>query len=194
MATHSSVLAWRIPWTEKPGGLQSMGSHRVRHDWSALAAAAAAFYKKNHDKPNSVLKSRVITLLTKDCIVEAMVFPIVMFWCESWTIKKAEHQWTDAFKLWCWRRLLRVPGTARISNQSVLEEINLEYSLEGLRLSPSNTLLRYWDWASNTLATWCKELTHWKSPWFWERSKVGVEGDNSGQDGWMALLTPWTWA
>ena len=118
MATHSSVLAWRIPWTEKPGGLQSMGSHRVRHDWSALAAAAAAFYKKNHDKPNSVLKSRVITLLTKDCIVEAMVFPIVMFWCESWTIKKAEHQWTDAFKLWCWRRLLRVPGTARISNQS----------------------------------------------------------------------------
>ena len=114
MATHSSVLAWRIPWTEKPGGLQSMGSHRVRHDWSALAAAAAAFYKKNHDKPNSVLKSRVITLLTKDCIVEAMVFPIVMFWCESWTIKKAEHQWTDAFKLWCWRRLLRVPGTARI--------------------------------------------------------------------------------
>ena len=173
-----------------------MGSHRVRHDWSdlAAAAAAAALYKKNHDKPNSVLKSRVITLLTKDCIVEAMVFPIVMFWCESWTIKKAEHQWTDAFKLWCWRRLLRVPGTARISNQSVLEEINLEYSLEGLRLSPSNTLLRYWDWASNTLATWCKELTHWKSPWFWERSKVGVEGDNSGQDGWMASLTPWTWA
>ena len=79
MATHSSVLAWRIPWTEKPGRLQSMGSHRVGHNRSDLAAAAAALYKKSHDKPNSVLKSRVITLLTKDCIVEATVFPIVMF-------------------------------------------------------------------------------------------------------------------
>ena len=83
---------------------------------------------------DSVLKSRDITLVTKVCIVRAMVFPVVMYRCESWTIKKAEHQRTDAFELWCWRRLFRVPWTARRSNQSILKEINLEYSLEGLML------------------------------------------------------------
>ena len=77
---------------------------------------------------DSVLKSRDNTLPTKVHIVQAMVFPVVMYGCESWTIKKAEHQRTDAFKLWCWRRLLRVPWTARRSNQSVLKEINPEYS------------------------------------------------------------------
>ena len=83
---------------------------------------------------DSVLKSRDITLMTKVCIVKAMIFPVVMYRCESWTIKKAEHQRTDAFELWCWRRLFRVPWTARRSNQSILKEINLEYSLEGLML------------------------------------------------------------
>ena len=79
-----------------------------------------------------VLKSRDITLPTKVCIVKAMVFPAVMYGCESWTIKKAEYQRTDAFELQCWRRLLRVPWTARRSNQSILKEISPEYSLEGL--------------------------------------------------------------
>ena len=83
---------------------------------------------------DSILKSRDITLLTKVCIVKAVVFPVVMYSCESWTIKKAEHQKIDAFKLWCWRRLLKIPWTARRSNQSVLKEINPEYSLEGLIL------------------------------------------------------------
>ena len=82
----------------------------------------------------SVLKSRDITLPTKVCIVKAMVFPVVIYGCESWTIKKAECPKFDAFQLWCWRRLLRVPGTARRSNQSTLKKINPEYSLEGLRL------------------------------------------------------------
>ena len=82
---------------------------------------------------NSVLKSRDITLLTKVCIVKALVFPAVIYRYESWTIKKAEHRRTDAFELWCWRRLLRIPWTAR-SNQSILKEINPEYSLEGLML------------------------------------------------------------
>ena len=82
---------------------------------------------------DSILKSRDITLSTKVHIIKAMVFPEVMYVCESWTIKKAEHQRIDAFKLWHWRRLLRVPWTAR-SNQSILKEINIEYSLEGLRL------------------------------------------------------------
>ena len=83
---------------------------------------------------DSILKSRDITLLTKVCLVKAMVFQVVMYGCESWTIKKAEHQRTDAFELWCWRRLLRVPWTARRSNQSILEKISPEYSLEGLML------------------------------------------------------------
>ena len=83
---------------------------------------------------DSILKSRGITLPTKVCLVKAMVFPVVLYGCENWTIKKAEHWRTDAFKLWCWRRLLRVPWTARRSNQSILKEINPEYSLEGLML------------------------------------------------------------
>ena len=78
---------------------------------------------------DAVLKSRDITLLTKVCIVKAMVFPVVTYRCENWTIKKSEHQRIDAFKLWCWRRLLRVPWTARRLNQSILKEINPEYSL-----------------------------------------------------------------
>ena len=85
-------------------------------------------------KLDNVLKSREITLLTKVHIVKAMVFPVVMYGCESWTVKKAEHQRIDAFKLWCWGRLLRVPWIARRSNQSILREINPEYSLERLML------------------------------------------------------------
>ena len=83
---------------------------------------------------DSILKSRDITLSTKVHLVKAMVFPVVMYGCESWTIKKAEHERIDAFELWCWRRLLRVPWTARRSNQSIRKEISPEYSLEGLML------------------------------------------------------------
>ena len=86
------------------------------------------------ENQDSVLKNRDITLPTKVYTVKAMVFPVVMYGCESWTIKKAEHRRIDDFELWCWRRLLRVPWTARRSNQSVLKEINSEYSLEGLML------------------------------------------------------------
>ena len=84
---------------------------------------------------NSILKSRDITLPTKVRLVKAIVFPVVMYRCESWTIKKAEHQGIDTFELWCWKRLLRVPWTARRSNQSILKEISPEYSLEGLMVS-----------------------------------------------------------
>ena len=83
---------------------------------------------------DSIFKSRDITLPTKVCLVKAMVFPVVMYGCESWTVKKAEHVRIDAFEMWCWRRLLRVPWTARRSNQSILKEISPEYSLEGLML------------------------------------------------------------
>ena len=115
---------------------------------------------------------------TKVHLVKAMVFPVVMYRCESWTIKQAECWRIDAFELWCQRRLLRVPWTARRSNQSILKEISSEYSLEGLMLKLK----------SNTLATWCKELIHWKRPWSWERLRAGVEGDDRRWDGWMALL------
>ena len=90
--------------------------------------------RKVMTKPDSILKIWDITLLTKVCLVKAMVFPVVMYGCESWTIKKAECRRTDASELWCWRRLLRVPWTASRSNQFILKEINLEYSLEGLML------------------------------------------------------------
>ena len=95
------------------------------------------FYTISYEVLNnldSILKSRAITLPTKVCLVKAVVFPVVMYGCESWTIKKAEHRRIDALELWCGRRLLRVPWTARRSNQSILKEISLTYSLEGLML------------------------------------------------------------
>ena len=92
------------------------------------------FGRKVMTNLDSILKSRDITLPTKVCLVKAIVFPVVMYGCESWTIKKAEHRRTDAFELWCWRRLLRVPRTARRSNNSVLKEISTEYTLEWLML------------------------------------------------------------
>ena len=108
-----------------------------------------------------------LALLTKVHIAQAMVFPVVMHRYESWTIKKAECCRLDAFELWCWRRLLRVPWTTRRSNQSILKEINPEYSLEGLTLKLK---LQY------TLAIWCGALTHWKRPWSWGRLRAGAEG------------------
>ena len=91
-------------------------------------------WKESYDQLDSTLKSRDITLTTKVHLVKAMVFPVVMYGCESWTVKKADHQKTDAFEPWCWRRLLRVPWTARRSNQSILKEISPGCSLEGLML------------------------------------------------------------
>ena len=131
---------------------------------------------------DSILKSRDITLPTKVCLVKAMVSPVVM--CESWTIKKAEPQGINAFELWCWRRLLRVPWTARRSNQSILKEISPEYSLEGLMLKLQHLghLMRRTDSLEKTLC--------------WERLKAGGEGDDRGWDGWMASPTGWirVWA
>ena len=137
---------------------------------------------------DSILESRDITLSTKVHLVKAMVFPVVMYGCESWTIKKDECWIMDVFELWCWRRLLRVPWTARRSNQSILNGI-----------SPGCSLLGWcwkdwcWNWNSITLATWCEELTHLKRPWCWERVRAGEEGDDGGWDGWMASPTQWTW-
>ena len=128
---------------------------------------------------DSIIKSRDITLPTKVCLVKAMVFPVVMYGRESWAINKTEHPRIDAFELWCWRRLLRVPWTARRSHQSILKEISAECSVERLMLKLK---LQYF-------GTCYKELTHWKRPWDWERLKAGGERDERGWDGWMASPT-----
>ena len=132
---------------------------------------------------DNILKSKDVTLPTKVCLVEAIIFPVVIYGCESWTIKKAEQQRIGAFELWCWRRLLRVPWTVGSSNQSILKEISPEYSLGGMMLS----------WNSNTLATWCEKLAHLRRPWCLKRLRVGEEGDDRGWDGWMASPTQWAW-
>ena len=111
------------------------------------------------------------------------VFPVVMHGFESWTIRKAEHLRIDVFELWCWRRPLRVPWTARRSNQSILEEINPDIHWKDW----------WWSWNSNTLATSCKEPTYWKIPWCWERLKVKGEEGSRGWNGYITSLTQWTW-
>ena len=122
---------------------------------------------------DSIFKNRDVTLPTKVHLVKAMVFPVVMYECESWTGKKVEGRIIDAFELWCWRRLLRVPWTARSSNQAILKEISPGCSLEGLMLKLK---LQYFGHLM-------QRVTHWKRPWCWERLWAGGEGDNRGWDG-----------
>ena len=129
---------------------------------------------------DSIFKSRDITLPTKIHLVKALVFPVVMYGCESWTVKKAEHQRVDGF----WT--------------VVLEKTRVFLGLQGDPTSPfwRRSVLGVhwcWSWNSNTLATWREELTHLRKPWCWKRLKVGGEGDNGGWEGWMTSLTQWTW-
>ena len=127
---------------------------------------------------DSILKSRDITLPTKVRLVKGMVFPVVMYGCESWTIKKAECQRTDAFELWCWRRFLRVPWTARRLNQSILKDSVLNIHWKDW----------CWSWNANNLATWCEELTHWKRPWclaIWGQEKGMTEDEMVGWYHWL---------
>ena len=134
----------------------------------------------------SILKSKNFVLPTKVHIIRAMICPLVTYGCESWTIKKTECWRTDAFKLWCCRRLLRVLWITRRSNKLMLKEINSDFLWKDW----------CWSWSSNTLITLCKEPTHWKRPWCCERLRARGEGDNRGWDGWMASPTQWTqvWA
>ena len=142
-------------------------------DWSHEIKRRLLLGRKAMTNLDSILKSRDITLPNKVCLVKAMVFPVVKYGCESWTVKKAECRRIDVFDLWCWKRLLRVLWTARRSNQSTLKEISPEYSLEGLMLK-----LQYFGYLM------------WRSdPDDGERLTAGGEGDNRGWDGWMASST-----
>ena len=131
----------------------------------------------------SIFKSRDINLPTKVHLVKAMVSPVVMYGCESWTVKKAEHRRIDAFELWCSRRPWESLGlqgdpTSPFWRRSALGSLWKEWC---------------WSWNSSTLATSCEELTHWKRLWCWEGLGAGGEGDDRGWDGWMASPTWWTW-
>jgi len=133
----SSITSWQIDGeTMETVRDFILGGSKITADGDCSHEIKRCLLLGRRAKTNldSILKSRDITLPTKVCLVKATVFPVVMYACESWTIKKAEHRRIDAFELWCWRRLLRVLWTARRSNQSILKEISLEYSLEGLML------------------------------------------------------------
>ena len=146
---------------------------------AAMKLKGTIFGRQAMTNLNSTLKSRDITLLTKAHLVKAMFFSVTMYGCESWPIKKAECWRIDAFELWCWKRLLRVPWTARRSNQSILKE------------SVLNIHGNYWCWSwnSNTVATCCQKRTHWEKTWCWERLKAGGEGTTEDEMlGWNHRL------
>ena len=169
----------------------SRGSSRPRDQTRVFCIGGRRFnfwdtreaQKKSYDQFRQHIKKRNITLQTNVHLVKAMIFPVVMYDCESWTIKKAESQRIDAFELWCWRRLLRVPWIARRSNQSILKEISPEYSLEvlmlKLKLQYFGHLMRRTDSLEKTLIL--------------GKMRAGGEGDDRGWDGWMASVTRWTW-
>ena len=143
-------------------------------------------WKKSHDRLRQHVEKQRHYFVNKGMYSQAMVFPVVMYGCENWTIKKVEHRRIDAFELWCWRSLLRIPWTARRANQSILRKSTLNIHWKDW----------CWSWNSNTLITLYKKLTHWERSWCWEKLKAGEEGDNRGRDGWMASPTQWTrvWA
>ena len=146
----------------------------TRPSWVALHSMAHSFIELDKAEVHVI---RLISL------VKAMVFPVLMNGYESWTIKKAECQRIDASELWCWRKLLRVPWITGRSNQSILKEIGLEYSLEGLILKLKLQYFGHLMWRTD----------HLKRPWCWVRLKAGGEGDDRGWDHWMAPMTQWTW-
>ena len=153
---------------------------------AAMKLRRLLFGRKAMTNFDSILKSRDITWPTNVCLVKAMGFPVVMYECESWTIKKAECRRIDAFELWCWRRLLTVPWTSRRSKQSILKEISPEYSLEELMMKLKLYYFGHLMWRTNS----------WERLWCWKRLKAGREGDNRGWGGWMAspIRRIWAWA
>ena len=166
------TLFWGAPKSAKSDG-----------DYSHEIKRRLLLGRKVMTNLDSILKSRDSTMSTKVHLVKSLVFPMVKYGCACWTIKKAENKRIDAFELWCWRRLLRVPRTARRSNQSILKEISPGCSLEGLMLKLKLQYFGHLMQRADSL----------KRPWCWESLRTGEEGDNRGWDGWMASPTQWTW-
>ena len=175
----SPITSWQIEGekVEVVTDFLFLGSKIIAdRDWNHEIRRWLLLSRKAMTSLDSVLKSRDITLPTKVRIVKAMVFPVVAYSCESWTIKKAEHQRIDAFELWCWRRLLRVPWPARRSNQSILREINPEYSLKGLMVKLK---LQFF-------AHLMKTVNSLEKIWCWERLRGEGEEGIRGWDDWIA--------
>ena len=163
------------------GGSKITADGNCSHEIKTLA-----LWKKRYDQTIQHIKKQRHYFANKVHLDKAMIFPVVMYGCESWTIKKAEHWKIDTFDLWCWRRLLSIPWTARRSNLPVLKKISSEYPLEGLMLKLKLQYFGHLMCITDSL----------KRTWCWERLKAGGEGDDRGWDGWMASLTRWTgvWA
>ena len=181
----SPIASWQIDGGKVETGTDFiyLGSKiTVDGDYSHEIKRHLLLGRKTMTNLQSILKTRDITFPAKIHIVKAMVFPVVMYGCESWTIKKSEHQRIAAFELWCWRRVLRVPWTRR-SNQSILKEINPEYSLEGLML---RLKLQYFGLLIQRADSLEKIFMLGKT------ETKGEEGSR-GWDGWMASPTQWTW-
>ena len=136
--------------------------------------------EKSYDQTRQHIKKQRHYSANKGPSIKAMVFPVVTYGCESWTIKKAEHWRIDAFELWYWRKLLSPLDCKEIQPVHPKGNLNIHWK---------NCC---WSWNSNTLATWCEELTHLKRPWCWKRLRIGREGDDRGWDGWMASPIQWT--
>ena len=178
------ITSWQVErkWVEVVTDFLFLGSKfTVDGDWSHEIKRRLLLGRKAMTSLDSVMEGRDITLLTKVCIVKAMVFPVVMYGCDSWTVKKAERWIIDAFKWWCWRRLPRVPWTVR-SSQLILRKTNPGYLLEGLMVKLK---LQHFGHLMQT--------AHLKSPWCWERLKAEGEEGIRGWDDWMASLKQWTW-
>ena len=186
MATHSSILAWKSPWTEEPGGLQSMGLH----DWACMHEGGGRrvssnklveLKKKKHKRRlllggkalanlDHIFKSRTINLHQSankgSYIVEAVVFPVVMHGCESWTVKKAEHRRIDAFELWCWRRLFESPLDCK-----EIKPVNLKGNQSWIGRTDAEV-------EAPVFGHIMQRVSYWKRPWWWERLRAGGEGDD----------------
>ena len=179
----SPITSWQISWEKLEIDFIFLGS-KITVDGKCSHEIKR---KKSYDKPRQYIKKQRHHFANKVHIVKALVFPVVLCGCESWTILKAERQRIDAFNLWCWGRLLRVPWTAKRSNQSMLKKSTLNIHWKDPCWSWS------WSWISNTLAMWYEVSTYWKRHWWWERLNAGGEGGNRGWDGSIVSPTQWTW-
>ena len=135
---------------------------------AAMKLKDTYYFKESYDKPRQHIQKQRHYFVKMICLVKAVVFPVVVYGCEIWTIKKAECQRIDAFELWWFRRLLRVPSSERKSNKSILKQISLVVHWKDW----------CWSWNSNTFATWCEVMTYLRRPWYWERLRAGGEGED----------------